>query len=273
MAGYTGPPMFDGEPRDAGRAFDRPRADVAAQQGYARTPNDLREQASRLIDACDPEASLRAAALYLQAADRVFAESAYQFSEARLMADRAARDRAQAAVDRKRLDQELGEVDQVRQGLEVRRAALEGQESELMAREKALESLIEQTRARRRQAEAAPGPMFPDSGPIDLRPNPHTARTPVEFLQCLMNFRIWSGNRSLRQIAEQSDGRISASGVRNVLNGSELPERLEVVDAIVVGCGGANEDRADFAFVWRRLYMSPLDSTGADTPLSQGGYE
>jgi hypothetical protein len=60
------------------------------------------------------------------------------------------------------------------------------------------------------------------SGPLDLRPDPLTARTPSEFMDILMAFRVWTGNRSLRQIAEESGHRISPSTVRNILTGGQL---------------------------------------------------
>jgi hypothetical protein len=33
----------------------------------------------------------------------------------------------------------------------------------------------------------------------------------------------------------------------------ELPPRFEVIDAIVQGCGGSNDDRGWFAAAWRLL--------------------
>jgi hypothetical protein len=57
---------------------------------------------------------------------------------------------------------------------------------------------------------------------------------------------------------------ISSSTVGNVLRSDTLPDRLEVVDAIVLGSGGSDDDRADFAHAWRRLYMSQLGRTRTD---------
>ena len=63
---------------------------------------------------------------------------------------------------------------------------------------------------------------------------------------------------------EQSGHRISPSGVRNILNATALPDRLAVVDAFVLGCGGTDEDRAAFASAWRRLSMGSTNSTLTD---------
>lgn len=300
MNGHTGPLVYGGDSSGAGPVSDRPRADGYAEsawQGPMRTLAELREQASRLIDAQDPEASLTAAALYLQAGDRILAEAAQQFSEARQVADQAAIDHAKLAADRTRLAHDRYGVEQGHQELQVRtreleravdalshrraslealeekliaqQGALEGREASLRAREnevvtqqKALE--MEQARIRRRAIEAAPAPLFPDSGPLHLRPNPRMARTPGEFMQCLNTFKVWSGNSSLREISERSAGRISASTVRNILSSSDLPSRLDPVDAIVQGCGGGDEDRAAFASAWRRLYMGSTDNTVVD---------
>lgn len=143
-------------------------------------------------------------------------------------------------------------------------------ESDIMTQKEALE--IEQKKIRRRQIEGAP-PMFPDSGPLHLRPNPRIARTEREFMECLMAFNVWSGNRSLRQISEQSGHRISPSGVRNVLNSTAMPDRLEVVDAVVLGCGGTEEMRAAFASAWRRLYMGSTENTVTDIGAVPNGFE
>jgi hypothetical protein len=105
---------------------------------------------------------------------------------------------------------------------------------------------------------------FIDSGPLDLRPDPLMALTDQEFMECLAQFRIYAGNRSTRQISEYCCGMISSSTVGNVLRSDTLPDRLEVVDAIVLGSGGSDDDRADFAHAWRRLYMSQLGRTRTD---------
>jgi hypothetical protein len=43
-----------------------------------------------------------------------------------------------------------------------------------------------------------------------------------------------------------------------LLGDTELPDRLEVIDAIVEGCGGTDEDRQRFATAWRKLAMPGL---------------
>jgi hypothetical protein len=306
--GYTGPLVYGGNSDGA----DRPvagRADgyvPSVWTGYAGSPTDLRKRVSRLIEARNPEAALAAAVLYLQEADRILAESAQQFSEARQIAALAADEHAKLAVDRERIGHALREVERERRELQVRgreidsaidsmsmrRASLEALEITLMTQSEALESREaslealetevmlqkealenEQKKLRRRAIEAPPLPTFPDSGPLHLRPDPRAARTPHEFMQCLTAFRKWSGNRSLRQISEQSGHRISPSGVRNVLNSSDLPDRLEVVDAMVMGCGGSEGDRAAFASAWRRLYMGSGESTIIDVASPHRAFE
>jgi hypothetical protein len=283
---YDGPLLDGSDPHGAGPAASRVRTPERAATGgqdLIRSPTDLREQASRLIEACDPEAALRAARLYVQEANRVFAEAAHQFSEAGRMAAQAAADQQRLAYhqhemerERHRLEARTRELEQAVNSVALRKASLEALESELMAQKEAQENdllarkeameneFMAQKKARRRQAEATPPPKFADTGPLDLRPYPHEARTSRELLECLTQFRVWSGNRSLRQIAEQSGDRISASSVRNILSGSALPDRLEVLDAIVLGCGGSEDDRAEFTGAWRRLYMTPPDGPGTD---------
>lgn len=260
---------YGNEPRSSDKyESGPPSAGPATGRARAGTPTELRDQASRLIEARDPEAALRAAVLYLVEADRIFAEAAYQFSEARRMADQAIMDHSQMDVDRKRLDRELREVEQERLDLEARtrelRQALDG----LNAREAALQALDNELAAQkkgpRQRAEDASIDTLPDGGPLHLRPNPRQARTEAEFMQCMTAFKVWSGNRSLRQISELSGGRISPSSVRNILIGNTMPDRLGAVDAIVQGCGGSDNDRAAFASAWRRLYIGSMDTTVID---------
>jgi hypothetical protein len=259
---------YGSDPRARGTAPGRAPANghaIAAWEDTASTPTDLRERAARLIETRDEAAALRAAELYLQEADRVFAEAAHQFSQAQQLTGQLERDRSQLAASRSRLARDRAQVDQQRHALEevgrelaLARESLLGKQEQLEAMQEQLEAMENeqaQRKGRRRQPEDTPAPAFPNSGPISMRPNPGAVRTAADFLQCLQAFRLWTGNRSLRQISEQSGGQISASGARNIFNGSDVPSRLVAVDAIITGCGGSDTDRAAFAAAWRRVYL------------------
>ena len=253
MNGYD---SYGGDPRGVvlAEGSDSTDGDARVTEQVARpTPTDLREQASRLIEAREEAAALRAAELYLQEADRVFAEAAYEFSQVQRLADQVTRDHAQVTADRgslargqRELDQERRELDVMARELALKRDLLAAGEAELAA----MENELMARKARQRSA-----PTFNDSGPIVLKPDPHAARTPADLLECLRAFRVWSGNRSMRHIAEMSGNRISASSVGNILRSTGLPDRLDAIDAVVAGCGGSEEDRAAFATAWRRLCM------------------
>jgi hypothetical protein len=280
------------DPRGAGFVSGVARADgypVSPRMGSARTPADLREQAVRLIEIGDPDASLRAAFLYVEAADRTFVEAAQLFHEARLAADQAAVNRELLDADRKRLAHDLQDVTRTvqsanlrqvlmdtldrtlmerREALDIREASLRARESELMRQREALGlEILAREAARREQSVDVPLPAAPGSSPLVYRPNPLLARTPCEFAQCLREFRDYAGHRSLRAIADQSGGQISFSTVRNVLESNDLHPRLDVVKAIVRGSGGSEADVDDFADAWRGLFMRPPDSiTLTDIP-------
>ena len=87
----------------------------------------------------------------------------------------------------------------------------------------------------------------PDADGQDLRPDPDGARTPAELMTALRQFRIWGGNPSFRLMAMQCGHRAAASTMCAALRGDELPARLSVVEAIVIGSGGREEDRQRFA--------------------------
>jgi hypothetical protein len=232
--------------------------------------------------------------LLIQESDRILAEAAGEFSQTRRIARQVSSAQAHVEAQRERLiydehnlsdavtglahrrasleDLESGLVAE-KQALDYREQSLAARESELMAREQALEEFMAHKRVRPVQAEAVPAQAFFDSGPLELRPdplrpNPLTAHSVRQFLDCLARFRIYAGNRSVRQISDYCGGLISPSTVGNVLRGCTLPDRLEVVDAIVMGCGGSPEDQARFAQEWRRLAMSQFDceSTRTDIP-------
>jgi hypothetical protein len=98
----------------------------------------------------------------------------------------------------------------------------------------------------------------PDVPGHDQRPNPRKARTSAEFVEALRQFRIWAGNPSFRDMARNCDRQMGYSTMCAVLRKDELPRRLEVVEAIITGCGGSDEDRQRFATAWRRLAQKQL---------------
>lgn len=73
--------------------------------------------------------------------------------------------------------------------------------------------------------------------------------------------RIWAGNPSFRKMAQRCGRRAAPSTMCTVLGRDELPERLEVIEAIVMGCGGSDDDRQRFASTWRRLVMKEQITT------------
>jgi hypothetical protein len=89
----------------------------------------------------------------------------------------------------------------------------------------------------------------------NLRPDPAPAQSPGELIEVLHQFRIWAGNPSYRNMAARSGQRAGGSTMWKALRGKELPARLEVIDAIVEGSGGSEEDRQRFATAWRRLTL------------------
>ena len=138
-----------------------------------------------------------------------------------------------ADVFRDRAAQAMTAVAQVREELTVTRAR-------------------EAARAERARAQRA----VPDAGGYGgLRPDPLSAGTAAELIGVLREFRTWAGNPSYRDMALRSGRRAGASTMCTLLGGTELPDRLEVIDAIVEGCGGTGEDRQRFATAWRKLAM------------------
>lgn len=106
----------------------------------------------------------------------------------------------------------------------------------------------------RRERHALGHPAQDEPG-CSLRPDPSRTRNAAELIEALRQFRTWAGNPSYRDMARACNGRPAASTMCRVLRGRALPERFEVIDAIITACGGEEEDRERFATAWRRLAM------------------
>jgi hypothetical protein len=94
----------------------------------------------------------------------------------------------------------------------------------------------------------------------DLRPDLSLARTPADLVTALRLYRIWAGEPPFRQMADRAGRAIAPSTMCTALNASTMP-RLATVLAIVVGCGGSEEDQRGFASAWRRIRA---DTSGID---------
>ena len=135
--------------------------------------------------------------------------------------------------------------------------ALARQAAEDQARARLLQDeaarAFEEARAKRERPTL--GPPAQDSPGCDLRPDPTRVRTTAELIEALRQFRLWAGNPSYRDMARACNGRPAASTICRTLSGAELPVRFEVIDAIIIACGGGEGDRERFATAWRRLVM------------------
>lgn len=95
----------------------------------------------------------------------------------------------------------------------------------------------------------------------DLKPDPLAATTPAEFITALWQYRAWSGNPSWRKMATKAGQVVVHSTMFNAMNGEALP-KFEVVKAVIIGCGGSEEDLHGFANAWRRIGSGRARSSG-----------
>jgi hypothetical protein len=65
-------------------------------------------------------------------------------------------------------------------------------------------------------------------------------------------FRAWAGDPSLTEMAARSRQMISRSSMQRTLNSRAMPS-LKAVMAIVIGCGGTEDDQRRFATARRRI--------------------
>ena len=92
---------------------------------------------------------------------------------------------------------------------------------------------------------------IPDLPGTDSCPDPGTARTPEEFMDALRGFRAWAGKPSFRAMERQCAHRFAASTMCTALRADTLPS-LDMVHAIVTGCGGSPRHVHAFAAACRR---------------------
>ncbi len=91
-----------------------------------------------------------------------------------------------------------------------------------------------------------------DANGFDLKPDPLAATTQAQFIEALWQYKWWSGDPSWRAMAAQAGHRVVHSTMYGAMHGTVLP-KLEVVKAIISGCGGSEEDLKAFATAWRRI--------------------
>lgn len=129
---------------------------------------------------------------------------------------------------------------------------------ELGKLEELLISLFEQAgRPGRHRSQASkapgrqPGQEASDTDTSGLKPDPAEAITAADFVGVLWRYRVWSGNPSWRRMAARAQQQASHSAIYKAMHRQELP-KLEVVEAIIIGCGG-KEDLPAFVAAWHRI--------------------
>jgi len=99
-----------------------------------------------------------------------------------------------------------------------------------------------------------------DVSGFDQKPDPLAATTPAEFVQALLKYKSWSGDPSWRTMARNANQIVVHSTMHSAMKSSALP-KFEVMKAIIIGCGGGDEDLKAFASAWRRIRgPAPADS-------------
>jgi hypothetical protein len=96
------------------------------------------------------------------------------------------------------------------------------------------------------------GQQISDASGYDLKPDPLTATTTAQFIKTLWQYKVWSGDPSWRKMAAQAGQTVVHSTMHAAMHGDALP-KLDVVKAIITGCGGGEDDLRTFATAWRRI--------------------
>jgi hypothetical protein len=94
------------------------------------------------------------------------------------------------------------------------------------------------------------GLQVEDADGYNLKPDPLTARTAAEFMEILRRYRAWSGDPSWRSMAMRS-GQVRVHSTMHAAMHSDLLPRLDLVRAVIAGCGGSHDDIRAFVTAWR----------------------
>ncbi len=78
------------------------------------------------------------------------------------------------------------------------------------------------------------------------------AENSSDFVRALRDYHLSHGNIPFREVARRARHIVTHSTICVALNGDALPS-LEVVIAIVVGCGGSAADQERFVAAWHHL--------------------
>lgn len=121
-------------------------------------------------------------------------------------------------------------------------------------------ALREESRGSRQQVEDV-------AGYDHLKPDPLTATTPAEFMDTLRRYRAWSGEPSWRNMARDAGQVVVHSTMYAAMQNDTLP-KLDLVKAVVTGCGGSQDDVRAFVTAWRRIGCGSTGTTiGSTSPL------
>lgn len=138
--------------------------------------------------------------------------------------------------------------------------------AELLEMYKQVIAMLDERRGRHRQSADPDSPQprddigrrpaahepVPDAKGLNLKPNPLDARAPAELVAALRQYRAWAGDISLRDMETGANHAVAYNTISKALNGNKLP-KLKTVIAIIVGCGGSEEDQQAFASAWRQI--------------------
>ena len=103
------------------------------------------------------------------------------------------------------------------------------------------------------------------SKPI-CKPDPAKIHSVSDLITALWQYKDWSPKVSWRKMAARSRHKVVHSTMYQAMRGTSLP-KLEVVQAIIIGCGGSDADVQAFTLAWHRVSSSVASEARDAGPL------
>ncbi|NAS27508.1 hypothetical protein GT755_38305 [Herbidospora sp. NEAU-GS84] len=96
---------------------------------------------------------------------------------------------------------------------------------------------------------------IPDYAGHDSKPDPLAATSEAMVMDELRRYRVWAGNKSLRELSALTGNNVSHATLGNLLSSKKVPKKLSHLLTLITALGGDEEDLRRWATAWRHFQV------------------